>query len=218
MSGTAPGSRVLGNGTLCYAWLPRGLHQSVQLPQLDPEDNAKQLITHYHLIITSCLCTFTASSIRHLSPSQHSKVLFSPPSSLKTPVFSLFPQTQAPRLLPQTQYPFPYSRLHLPFQGLGSGISLTACCHSLRLTEPRGWSTSALGQYHHPKKSAFKTLTVSKIQIKTKMDSPHISPMLSSLVCSHEHPVLSKVADSSLPVAIYPPVVGFPTSELPHSC
>lgn len=72
--GTAPGPCVLGNGTLCYAWLPRSLHQPVQLPQLDPEDNAKQLIT------PSCLCAFTVSSIRYLSPPQDTRVLLSPSS------------------------------------------------------------------------------------------------------------------------------------------
>lgn len=105
MWGTAPGPCVLGNGTLCYAWLPRSLHQPVQLPQLDPEDNARQLIIHHHLIITSCLCAFKASSIRHLSPPQDSRVLLRPPSHLRLQPLasSLRPRPPGPRLLPQTQ-------------------------------------------------------------------------------------------------------------------
>ena len=41
---TAPGSCVLGNGALRHAWLPGRLHKPVQLPKLDPEDDAGQLM------------------------------------------------------------------------------------------------------------------------------------------------------------------------------
>lgn len=110
MWGTTPGSRVLGNGTLWYAWLPRSLHKPVQLPQLDPEDNSKQLIIHHHLLITSCLCAFEASSIRHPHSPQHTRVLLSPPSShlrLQLLASSFRPRLLGPRLLPQTQAPRP---------------------------------------------------------------------------------------------------------------
>ena len=48
----APGPRVLGDGALCPAWLPRRLHQPVQISHLDPENHTEKIIaggTEHHL-------------------------------------------------------------------------------------------------------------------------------------------------------------------------